>query len=178
MIESRGPQGLRLFVVPGTGAMLLRRRSGGLDAALSTGMMWSIECAENVPFERPADFAAAVADLDPAVGEHVVGGSLDVTGICDVWDVPAVDSPDRAPVHSGVPTLLLAGEYDPVTPLAWAELAAETLTDVQVYEFPGAGHGVFRTSSCARSMIAAFLEDPTAAVDAGCIATMPPPDFR
>ncbi len=141
-------------------------------------MMWSIECAENVPFEAPADFAAAVADLDPAVGGHVVGASLYATGICDVWDVPAVDPADRAPVRADVPTLLLAGEYDPVTPPAWAELAAETLTAAQVYEFPGAGHGVFRTSACARSVIVDFLADPTVPVDAGCIATMGPPDFR
>lgn len=156
----------------------IAEETGDLDGALSTGMMWSVECAENVPFETPADFAAAVADLDPAVGGHVVGSSLFATGICDVWDVPAVDAVDRAPVHADVPTLLLAGEYDPVTPPAWAELAAETLTAAQVQAFPGAGHGVFRTSPCARSMIAAFLADPTATVDDGCVATMPPPDFR
>lgn len=151
---------------------------GDLAGALSAGMMWSVECAENVPFETPPEFADAVADLDPAVGEHVVEGSLYASGICDVWDVPAVDPADREPVRSDVRTLLLAGEYDPVTPLAWAELAAETLTRAQVHEFPAAGHGVFRTSPCARSMIVAFLDDPTATVDAGCIAAVPPPDFH
>lgn len=152
--------------------------TGDLADALSTGMMWSIECAENVAFETPPEFADAVADLDPAVGAHVVEGSLYASGICGVWDVPPVDGADRAPVQSDVPALLLAGEYDPVTPPAWAELAAETLTAAHVHVFPGTGHGVFRTSACARSMIAAFLDDPTATVDAGCIATMPPPDFH
>lgn len=149
-----------------------------LSAALSEGMMWSVECAENVPFETPPAFADAVADLDPVVGEHVVAGSLYATGICDIWGVPAVGPEDKAPVHSDVPTLLLAGEYDPVTPPAWAELAAATLTTAQVLELPGAGHGVFRTSPCARAIIAAFLEDPSAPTEAGCVATMPPPAFR
>jgi hypothetical protein len=40
-------------------------------------------------------------------------------------------------------------------------------------EFPGIGHGVNTASECARRITAAFLDDPSAAPDANCIAEMP-----
>lgn len=158
-------------------ATRIAEATGDLSAQASEGMMWSVECAENVAFETAPEFAAAVVGVDPAVGGHLVASSLYASGICEVWDVPAVDRAEKEPVSSDVPVFLLAGEYDPVTPRAWAELAAATLSAAHVQEFPGAGHGVFRTSACARAMIGAFLDDPTAPLDATCVASMPPPTF-
>ena len=156
-------------------SFLLRVGEAGGD--LSEGMMWSVECAENTAFETTGDFTVEAASLDAAVRDHVVGASLWATGICEVWDVPPVPSADKEPVSSDVPSLLLAGQYDPVTPLGWAQLAAQSLRGAFVYEFPASGHGVFRTSDCARSIIDRFLDDPRSAPDTSCIGDMPAPTF-
>lgn len=141
------------------------------------GMMWSIECAENTAYETDAEYAQVGASIDPPIRDHLMQASLYASGICDVWAVPAVPEADKAPVVSSVPTLLLAGQFDPVTPMAWAALAAEGLANHHLYEFPAAGHGVLRTSACARAMIEDFLREPGSPPDATCVPLEPPPAF-
>jgi pimeloyl-ACP methyl ester carboxylesterase len=36
-------------------------------------------------------------------------------------------------IHSDIPTLVLAGEYDPVQPPAWGQPAASTLATVTIF---------------------------------------------
>ena len=76
---------------------------------------------------------------------------------------------------SDVPTLILAGEYDPLTPPAYAEIAGLTLRNSRWFEFPGIGHAVQWTSSCAHAVMIDFLAAPTLTPDASCIAEMRPP---
>ena len=70
---------------------------------------------------------------------------------------------------SDVPTLLLAGAFDPVTPVAWAERAAEGLSRSQLVVAPHGSHGVFGTE-CGMSLVVAFFDDPSVAPDAICLA--------
>jgi alpha-beta hydrolase superfamily lysophospholipase len=89
--------------------------------------------------------------------------------ICEAVDVPAAPAIENRPVASDLPTLLLAGAFDPATPAAWAHLAAETLPASQIVEFPGAGHALFLDMACARGIVQAFFSDPARAVDAACV---------
>ena len=41
--------------------------------------------------------------------------------ICGRWPVGPVDADFKTPVVSDTPVLLLSGEYDPITPPAYAE---------------------------------------------------------
>ena len=79
------------------------------------------------------------------------------------------------PVVSDVPTLILAGEYDPLTPPAYAEIAGRTLRNSSWFEFPGIGHAVVPTSPCAHAMMIDFLAAPALTPDASCIADLRPP---
>jgi pimeloyl-ACP methyl ester carboxylesterase len=68
-------------------------------------------------------------------------------------------------VVSDVPTLLLVGEFDPVTPPEWAEAAAVHLGRGELFVFPAVGHGVLDSHRCATDLVKAFLaapEDPQA----------------
>ena len=73
---------------------------------------------------------------------------------------------------SDVPTLLMAGEFDPITPPAWARHAAETLPNGTVFEYAGVGHGASIVEGCPRDMLIAFFNDPTTALDDACVAEM------
>ena len=46
--------------------------------------------------------------------------------------------------HITAPTLVLAGELDPITPVADAQDIAAAIPHAQLRVFEGAGHGVFR----------------------------------
>jgi hypothetical protein len=97
--------------------------------------------------------------------------------ICEIWPSGQAGTIETEPVRSDIPTLLLAGEYDPYTPPSWSKQAAETLDHSFFYEFPGIGHGPVRHSQCARDIVLAFLADPMTEPDASCIAEMRDPDF-
>jgi pimeloyl-ACP methyl ester carboxylesterase len=77
---------------------------------------------------------------------------------------------------SDVPTLILSGSFDAVTPLAWAYAAAETLHNARIASIPGVGHFVAPESPCAQSIIASFLLRPDAP-DTNSVATLRPPTF-
>jgi pimeloyl-ACP methyl ester carboxylesterase len=84
--------------------------------------------------------------------------------------------PLLASLSSGVPVLVMAGAMDPVTPPAFAKALLPKLTGGHYVEVPFAGHGVTNLA-CPASIFAAFLREPNATPDEGCIADMAPPDF-
>jgi hypothetical protein len=73
--------------------------------------------------------------------------------------------------------LLLSGAFDPATPPGSARRTAETLTRHYHFIFPDSGHGVFRTSACARAVIAAFLAEPGQFPRVPCVARLVGPQF-
>jgi hypothetical protein len=72
-------------------------------------------------------------------------------------------------LHSDVPTLLLSGEADPVTPPADAERAARGLTFKRLLVLAGEGHGQLNVG-CVPRLMAMFLNsaDPEG-LDAACL---------
>ncbi|HEX6052284.1 MAG TPA: alpha/beta fold hydrolase [Gemmatimonadaceae bacterium] len=84
---------------------------------------------------------------------------------------PAVDDP----VTSDIPTLILAGEFDPRTPPAYARTVASTLSRAQVAVLPWYGHD-FR-SDCGFQMTAQFFDAPDRPADATCLDSVPPVRF-
>ncbi|HLE16405.1 MAG TPA: alpha/beta hydrolase, partial [Anaerolineales bacterium] len=84
------------------------------------------------------------------------------------WALVPPDPRENQPVHSDIPTLVLAGEIDPITPPEWGRLVAEDLSDAAFFEFPEVGHWVTRASPCAVEMALAFWEDPNSPVDSSC----------
>jgi pimeloyl-ACP methyl ester carboxylesterase len=97
---------------------------------------------------------------------------------CQLWGVKPVPAVQKEPVRSSIPTLILQGEYDPVTPPANGMLAAQTLGKSYFFLFPGVGHGVSsHISTCPEDITNAFLENPAEKPDASCISSMPEPVF-
>jgi hypothetical protein len=66
----------------------------------------------------------------------------------------------------------MTGQFDPITPPAWAYRAADTLSNSTVLEFPGVGHGASTVAGCPRDTMIAFFDDPTTLLDASCMAEM------
>jgi len=91
--------------------------------------------------------------------------------VCNFWDSGKADAGENEPVTSDIPTLVLQGEFDPITPPAWGRHATETLSHSYYYLYPGVGHGAV-ASECARSMMIDFILNPTQAPDDACIAGM------
>ena len=89
--------------------------------------------------------------------------------LCDIWRAEARPQSVNAPVESDIPALLLSGNFDPITPPAYADLAHETLTAAYNFVWPNVGHGVLRSDRCAVEIAVAFIEDPLQEPESACL---------
>ena len=140
---------------------------------MSLGMQLSVQCNEEFAFSSLEEYEALLADYPQLQGflEDALVGKPGFY-VCEEWDSGQADPIENEPVVSDVPTLLMAGEFDPITPPAWARHAAETLPNGAVVEYAGVGHGASVVEGCPRDMLLAFFNDPTTALDDACVAEM------
>ena len=69
-----------------------------------------------------------------------------------------VNNPQHRLKISGVPPILVVkARYDVAAPAAWNNAVAEQIPNSVLLEYDGAGHGVYRISSCARAKIEHYL---------------------
>ena len=144
-----------------------------VDYQLASGMQNSVICSEDVPY-----FEAANVDRGAISRTYQGADQLDaLLEICKLWPHGPVDADLHSPLHSDIPTLLLSGEADPVTPPADAERAARGLTHHRHLILAGEGHGQVATG-CVPKLMAEFLD--TAApekLDASCLERHRPAPF-
>jgi len=57
-------------------------------------------------------------------------------------------------------------------------MAAETLSNSNVFEFPVLGHGILDSNACALKLDLRFLQDPHTLPDAPCLEDLQEPDFQ
>lgn len=147
------------------------------DVSDADGMFNSVECNEEAPFNTLADAEALAVDLPDQFSESGLATFEQFQATCAVWQSGTADAIEDAAVTSTIPTLIVAGEYDPITPPAWGRIAGETLSNSYFFEFPGVGHGVIDGGDCPVSMMQAFLANPAAAPASDCLAAMSGPAF-
>jgi pimeloyl-ACP methyl ester carboxylesterase len=155
---------------------------GGLvfDTSVSWGVYFSVECAEDVSYATADAVDAAAQTLPAAIRD---GQRISLEGeipACTAWNVGRAPASEGQPVASDIPALILEGEYDPVTPPANGDLAAQTLSHSYHYLFPATGHAVllFNPSDCPTTVALAFWKNPAVKPDGACIAAMGEPRFQ
>jgi pimeloyl-ACP methyl ester carboxylesterase len=140
---------------------------------LANGMQYSVICSEDEPF-----FAAANIDRAAMAKTYQGTDMMDALHeICGLWPRGPVDADLHAPLRSEVPTLLLSGEADPVTPPVDAERAAAGLTRHRHLILKGEGHGQLATG-CMPNVTADFLDNLAPdKLDATCLDRHTPEPF-
>jgi pimeloyl-ACP methyl ester carboxylesterase len=151
-------------------AVMMARQAG---TQLAAGMQNSVICSEDVPF-----FAVSAADRTKIDATYLGVEQLEgVEAICKLWPKGPVDADLHSPLESAIPTLLLSGEADPVTPPADAARAARGLSRQRQLVLAGEGHGQLAVG-CMPKLMAEFLDgtDPHA-LDARCLERHRPAPF-
>jgi pimeloyl-ACP methyl ester carboxylesterase len=138
-------------------------------SSVALGMYYSVVCSEDAPFTSAAELTAAAAALRPEIRQSKLASALNTLKICAAWDVNEAPADFSEPVTSSVPTLLLSGQYDPITPPSNATEVTHMLDRAVHFEFPGYGHGVKLSSACANGVAQAFLARPGASPDSSCL---------
>jgi pimeloyl-ACP methyl ester carboxylesterase len=97
-------------------------------------------------------------------------------GICAEWS--NLGPPPVVPVGTTVPTLVLAGQFDPVAGLALSRQVADEIGAHALWvEFPRLGHNVRFFSPCATGIVSRFIERPEATPETSCRLRRPPIPF-
>ncbi len=159
----------------------LSAAAGGLTAlpALAWGMYYSVECGEEAAFfDTDAAVADALRGVRPEIAAMGLAYMTDLTReVCRFWGSPPLPAAEHQPLASDVPVLVLVGELDPITPPAYGELAARTLSRSYFFELRGIGHGVLAAQSpettrprCAMQLLSSFVDDPLHRPNDGCLA--------
>ena len=149
------------------------------DDTFSDGMFYSAECSEDWPFLTQQNITASEKNITPQIAK--VFGQEDEEqeySICQFWKVQQVPAAQKQQVVSSIPTLIVTGEYDPITPPANGQEVEKTLSHSYFFEFPGQGHGQQYSSPCSDQIISAFYDNPDQQPDGSCISQMTEPVFQ
>ncbi len=146
--------------------------AGALRSQVSTGMTLSVLCAEDVPYFTEADMGGEAQGT--FLGEDFANGLHDA---CDAWPAGTVPDSHRQALTADVPTLLLSGAGDPVTPPEFAAEVGSTLTPSLHVVFQDQGHGQTGTQCGARLVSAFFEAGSPEELDTSCVARLGRPPF-
>lgn len=117
------------------------------------GMHNSVVCTEDIPFIR-SDMINIEALKKSYMG---VEAWQSLEAICKSWPKGVIDEEFHSLRNSSIPTLLLSGELDPITPPSYAELAKKSLSNARHVVLKGQGHGVSGIA-CMPTVIAKFID--------------------
>lgn len=139
-----------------------------LGESIAVIMQNSILCTEDWPFMA----AMPVDNRGTVLGDSLME---QIEAICSVWPRGQRIAGVRQPLKTSVPTLLLSGQWDPVTPPAFGERLQQQIPNSRHLVAPGQGHLVILGRCMGR--IAGDFIDGTAldALDTGCLERLRPP---
>jgi pimeloyl-ACP methyl ester carboxylesterase len=123
---------------------------------LSNAVYLATECSERAPFEDKTELKRQIAKWPEFAAALGTESSL---SLCERW--PVKREQWQTPRGSGVPSLLIAGEWDPVTPPEQAERTAALLGDRAHYVLiPRIAHAPTWSDPCATEIMREFLRHP------------------
>ncbi|MCK5794700.1 MAG: alpha/beta fold hydrolase [Anaerolineales bacterium] len=143
-----------------------------LNFLTTSGAFYSVICADHSTLTTTGSDESV---LIPTMMGWEIESQADNREECKSWNVPR--SPhilDTMPI-SEVPTLLLSGFFDPVTPPEYGDFALESFPQGQHLIDPLGSHGVAFNDDCSRRIVEEFLDDPANPVRSGCLTD---PDRR
>jgi pimeloyl-ACP methyl ester carboxylesterase len=124
---------------------------------LAYGMHFSVVCTEDAPRwnqERVSEQALR--------GTYIGADFMKaMRAICEVWPKGTLHEDFSRPLEAATPVLALSGEFDPITPPAYAQRAIEQFTNAKHIVLPGQGHGQLAVG-CMPRVVAQFIEGASA----------------
>lgn len=147
----------------------LALQTAKIGKTVSLGLYFSVACSEDLRDLSEASRRAAVDQLE-VFDDHML---TQLEQICGRWPHATHDPELFAPVESSVPTLMISGRYDPVTPPAFAERVGATLSNARHVVANNVSHGVWH-HGCTPGLLADFFANPDpATLEPACLEAVP-----
>lgn len=124
----------------------------------------AVECRDRPHYRDSLPAGASVLDR------------LQPYDLCGDWS--EIGPAPRVPIGTAVPTLVLAGEFDPVTrPSQSQHMASQIGPHARWVAFPRIGHNVRAFSPCGAKIAADFIDNPAQPPDTSCANRAAPVRF-
>lgn len=130
---------------------------------IAMGMQLSVICTEEGARLHAEDAGNALG-VTPAAT---------MAAACGVWPKGDLPADFHTPLSGNVPTLILSGQFDPVTPPRYGRQIAAALSNARLLVLAGQGHTVIG-EGCVPTLLNTFLErlQPDT-LNADCLKTLP-----
>lgn len=123
-----------------------------LAEAIAVGMHNSVMCSEDTPRYDPAEL-----DREALEASYMGAALVDLMAdVCSVWPTGPVDDDFARNLNTDIPTLLLSGTADPITPPDYAVRAAAELDRAWLLTGEHQGHGQIAVG-CMPELVAGFV---------------------
>ncbi|HEX8130963.1 MAG TPA: alpha/beta hydrolase [Pyrinomonadaceae bacterium] len=145
-------------------AIFFRRR---LVATGNNGMYLSVTCAEDLPWIKPGEGERNAAHT--FLGDYRLRQQR---AACALWPRGEVPKDYAKPTRSDAPALIVTGQWDPVTPPAYGDMAAKLLPNSLHLVVPHGGHGFngLNGIDCVQNLITEFINrGNTKGLDTSCM---------
>ncbi len=141
--------------------------AGDLSGSMQGGMQLSVICTEDAPLLKPNP-----ADADLLLGDTI---TKDIVAECAAWPHGPMPKDFHAAFKSSIPTLLISGERDPVTPPAFADEVLKGLSDGRSLVVKGLGHAEPMAAGCMPTLVDQFIDKlQPEKLDAQCLDRLGP----
>ena len=135
--------------------------AGSMQDSMAIGMQMSVVCSEDGD-----SMVSRAEDAGTVLGNLMPRG---MAAMCAAWPKGKVPADFNRPLATKVPALVLAGEFDPVTPPRYGEEIAKSLPNGRLFVLRGQGHSVLG-AGCMPKLFAQFVEKADAkALDGSCL---------
>jgi len=152
--------------------LVAQHDKGDSGQGVYIGLHFNIVCNEDFPRISEADF---IKDANNNFGEEDAHFALKMA--CPLWPQYRPQASFYQPVTADIPTLILSGELDPVTPPSNGDISASTLPNSHHIIIDNASHTV-AMNTCASDIINEFLTSlAPAQLDQSCLKDIPKESF-
>jgi pimeloyl-ACP methyl ester carboxylesterase len=146
------------------------------DDFIAEGFYLCVSCSEDVPFIKPPEIEKQTSGT--FMGRYRIAQQQQA---CANWTKGIIPKNFLDPVVSSIPTLILSGPFDPVTPTAWAKEIARHLSKSTIVVVPYMAH-VFdglNNEICFDEIVVNFISNPgSKTLYTGCVNRMLPPPYK
>lgn len=132
-------------------------------------MYMSTQCSEEalVPI---SDYVIPSNNLIPLAEGELENDQRYRQLLCNLSQVTPLDASFNTEFRTDVPTLIVSGRYDPITPAVFGDVVASSVPQATHIIIPNGAHGAMLSNACAADIAKAFWQNPTGTLDTSCVA--------
>ncbi len=148
---------------------------------INPGLYISVMCREHVLATTQEELQATTEKVNVAdlLWRPFYGDFVEMFEACKSWGMAGPDLGEKDAVISSIPSLIIEGAYDPVTPPFYGKQVAEDLENSYYFEFPNMGHVPTGSDSsgCAMQIALDFIKNPNSEPDRTCLTSIKDVEF-